>query len=448
MVNLKQSKGKTFNRVLLVFLALVMAVGFAAIGNLIVTAEEREITFGVQLQGNLTATNTLDKYTVELTQHGRLSVSINSPSAGGIPSNSYDGAYVRWLNASGIEIFSDGIPYSGIRMPFSEEMDLEAGTYYIEVGRKRDGTGTYFIETGFTSAGNIDTRTHNSIETAYSLSPAQTVKGYFTYQNHIDFYKCVLSEPGRLSVNVNHPTDIGIPSNSYDGAYVRWLNASGIEIRGDGIPYSGIRMPFSEKMDLEAGTYYIEVGRKGSGTGTYFIETGFTSAGNIDTRTHNSIETAYSLSPGQTVKGYFTYQKHIDFYKCVLSESGRLSVNVNHPIDIGIPSNSYDGAYVRWLNASGIEIRSDGISYSGIRMPFNEEMVLEAGTYYIEVGRKGTGTGTYHLTATFPGTTTPAPPAPHICIGDVNGDGVVNVADITHLKRIITKTPGFPSCCN
>jgi len=337
--------------------------------NTIIAAQS--LPMGYTVRGNITSSNSVDMYKYVLTESGRLTINANLGSSS---SGLYD-AYVKWYNANGTQIKSDNIYSSSVYM------DLDAGTYYIGITPYGSRTGAYNLRGDFTAAGNYEVEPNNTIATAQSLTSGQTVKGFISYQDNSDIYKYVLAESGRLTVNVNLGSNNSIWL--YD-AYVKWYNADGTQIKSDNIYSSSVYM------DLDAGTYYIGITPYGSRTGAYSLCGDFIAAGNNEVEPNETRPNAQLLTSGQTVKGFISYQDNTDMYRYVLTQSSRLTINVN------LGSNNsvwlYD-AYVKWYNADGTQIKSDNIYSSSVYKD------LEAGTYYIGITPYGSRTGTYILTA-------------------------------------------------
>jgi len=140
---------------------------------------------------------------------------------------------------------------------------------------------------------------------------------------------------------------------------------------------------------LEAGTYYIEIAKYQSYTGVYTLNTDFISFGNNEIEPNNTRDTAQTILSGQTVKGFISYQDNNDFYKIVLTQTGRLTVGVTREGNMGLSSFT-----IRWIDSNGVQIRSTTHTSSS---NYNAYMDLGAGTYYIEIAKYNGNTGVYNL---------------------------------------------------
>ncbi|GHV72194.1 hypothetical protein FACS1894201_00100 [Bacteroidia bacterium] len=318
---------------------------------------------GCTVSGTLTSSD-VDMYKYVLTQPGRFTVKVER---GTMPNYV---PVVQWLDSIGSQIESSGSYNSS----YNTSMDLEAGTYYIKLNGSY--TGTYTLIGTFTAAENNEIEPNNTTTDAQSLTLGQTVKGFFSYQDNSDMYRYVLTQPGRFTVKVERGTMANyVPA-------VQWLDSIGSQIESSGSYNSS----YNTAMDLEAGTYYIKLNKYY--TGTYTLTGTFTAAGNNETEPNSIRPEAQSLTFGQTVKGFLSYQDNIDMYKYVLTEPGRFTLKVER----GTMGNYVP--VVRWLESDGSLITSSG-SYNS---SYNGYKDLEAGIYYIELNKYYTGT--YTLTGT------------------------------------------------
>ena len=224
--------------------------------NTIATAQQ--LISSLTVNGSISSSSDTDFYKYVLAEPGKLTINadLGSSSSSGLYY-----AYVRWYNADGTQIRSSD-PLSS----YNDYMDLEKGTYYIEITPHYSSySGVYSLRGDFTAAGNNETEPNNERVTAQLLTSGQTVKGFISYQDNTDIYKCVLTAAGRLTINA----DLGSSSSSgLYHAYVKWYNADGTQIGSS--PYY---TTCSAYMDLGAGTYYIEVSPfSSSNTGTYNLK--------------------------------------------------------------------------------------------------------------------------------------------------------------------------------
>jgi hypothetical protein len=254
-------------------------------------------------------------------------------------------------------------------------------------------SSTYIIQTAdsgsnitvtVTRSGNSGNITSTPVSVMLVLAFNKTVSGSITEKNTGNRYMITLELPGTLSVSLASPGGTSaLPNNSID---IKWFNSGGTQIKGTS---GGLTFPYNDYMDLESGTYYIEIiGRAGVGnTGLYNIYADYFTS---EEEPNNSFETAQLLVPGLTVKGSITSSDSTDIFKYVLTQPGRFTVNVTR--------DNISYIYISWYTADGTQIKSTnyGSSYA-----YNEYVDLEAGTYYIGISQYYDYTGTYNLTVTW-----------------------------------------------
>ena len=320
-----------------------------------------------------------DFYKIVLVQPGKLSVRLTSR---------INEVQIKWINSELQEIRTNNdVRYGSEESPkiYEDTMDLEAGTYYIRVNKDGNSTGTYDLIASFRAAGNNETEPNNTPAQAQTLSMNQTVTGYISYQDDNDYYRVVLTQPGKLSVRL---------TSRINEVQIKWISGELQEIRANNdVRYGSEESPkiYEDAIDMEAGTYYIRVNKDGSSTGTYDLITSFKAAGNNEIEPNNTPAQAQTLSMNQTVTGYISYQDDNDYYKVVLLKAGKLSLRLTSRIN---------EVQLKWINSELQEMRANNdIRYGSEESPkiYEDSMDLDAGTYYIRVNKDGSSTGTYDL---------------------------------------------------
>ena len=210
-------------------------------------SQSQLLTSGQTVKGFLSYQDDTDFYRIVLPSAGRLNVNL---TRGTLTS----WVYIRSLNSAGEQI-QQQLTLSGT---YNISADFEAGTYYIGIIRDGNNTGTYNLRGDFTPAGNNETEPNNDITQSQLLTSGQTVRGFLSYQDNVDYYRVVLSSSETLTVNLTRGT-----LSSW--VYIRWLNQDNEQIRQDN-PLSGT---YNQSMTLSPGTYFIGIIRDGSNTGSY-----------------------------------------------------------------------------------------------------------------------------------------------------------------------------------
>jgi hypothetical protein len=366
-----------------------------------------QVNLATTFEHAISTSNTFNRYTVVLPVAGQLQVHMTRST---LPNN---GADVYWFDASNQSIRPADI---NINFPFTEFVDVQAGTYHIEVrGRSGVGwTGNYTIR--FDCLVN-EQANNTSISNAQLLGFGYTVSGAITTAKNIGVFRYNYTEPGRLNIRLENGNP-GFPHDVTNSVRIRWLNSSGTEIRNNTHWFgSGGTSVYSSFMDLEsnstlftgAGIYYIEVTGLSNRTGNYRLRGDFTPANNNEIELNNTTQTSQLLSSGQTVRGYISLQDNIDVYRYELSEPGRLSVRLENGTP-GFPFDVTNSVRIRWLNSSGTEIRNNthwfgsggtSVYSSFMDLESNSTLFSGAGTYYLEITGLSSRTGTYRLRGDF-----------------------------------------------
>ena len=254
-----------------------------------------------------------------------------------------------------------------------------------------------FVMFAFNSAAYAGT----SIATAGTIAFDETYSDSITETNREDYYKINLASSGRLTINFN----------SFMQYYCLYIyDESGAEVwkdeENEWVSTTGKR---SDKItvDLTKGCYFLRViGDRADGwewfaTGNYNFEINFLSSNETVDEPNNSILESKKINFSKTIKGQIAVNDLEDYYKIVLSASGRLNIKFN----------SFLKYYCLFIyDDSGKEIWKDEenewISTTGKRSD-NITVDLIKGNYYLRViGDRAEGwdwlsTGNYNFKIDF-----------------------------------------------
>ena len=330
--------------------------------NFTVTVDPSKIIFGQQYSGSISSSNTSQKYNVVLTEPGRLTVNLTQIS---------DWIHLTWFDNTNTAIRSKTSITSSSNTAY---MDLEAGTYYIEISQYINYTATYNLTATFAPANNTENEPNNTFNTADTIMSGEQVRGFISYQDDEDWYRIVMPEPGRLTLNIAQATN---------WIYVTWYDNNSTIIRSR---YYVSSSSDTTSMDLEAGTYYFQISKYYSDTGTYNLSATTAPAHNNEKEPNQTLAEVQTITFGEQVRGFISYQDDEDWYRIVMPEPGRLTLNIAQAYWI----------YVTWYDNNSTIIRSRyNVSSSD-----TTSMDLEAGTYYFQISKYGSNTGTYNLSVT------------------------------------------------
>ena len=223
-----------------------------------------------------------------------------------------------------------------------------------------------------------ETENNDTFATADTVAVGNTIEGKISKNGDVDIYKMTLSSSGRVTLKMeSHMQYYTIHIYDTDGNQLWYTDCNewneNVGFRAD-----------SYKVDLEKGTYYIKVtgyqyGESWASTGNYTLGTAFTASGANVAEPNNSIAQAKPISFGQTIKGQIALNDRYDFYKVVLSSSGRVTLNMKSYMQYyTLQVYDTDGNQLWYTDCNewneNVGFRAD--SY---------KVDLEKGTYYIKV---------------------------------------------------------------
>ena len=229
------------------------------------------------------------------------------------------------------------------------------------------------------------------------ISFGSVYEGIITTQNNRDRYQIVLTQAGRVTINVTSGLSSGLTSANInlldsEGKTLRYLNQLSMSLG---------TTPFDGNVDLDTGTYYIAVFGSYS-TGTYNLIVDFSAAGDNVIEDNSTLNKAYPLISNKTAYGFIGISTDSDilndrdYYRLDLSEAGKVTINVTSGLSGGLTSASInlldsEGKTLRYLNQSSTSLGTT---------PFDGSVDLDAGTYYIAVFGSYS-TGTYRITTIY-----------------------------------------------
>ncbi|MBO4603988.1 MAG: S-layer homology domain-containing protein [Clostridiales bacterium] len=199
--------------------------------------------------------------------------------------------------------------------------------------------------------------------------------------NDIDYYKFVLSSPGRISITSY--ADFDLTFQLYDAE----------ETKLDGSTYWNGEKRAS--YDLTAGTYYFRLSGTWNDTGNYHFYYRFASAGESfpdkGNGSNNMISKANTITTGKVYKGQFAITDTIDYFKLVLDQPGKLNLTTN---------SEY---YLALTIFDSKENKVYGTGYNPLNGEGKREITLPKGTYYLEFNPYYSDTGNYNFKLVFNG---------------------------------------------
>ncbi|MGG3832877.1 Ig-like domain-containing protein [Geobacillus thermocatenulatus] len=238
-------------------LAIILTIPFLKT-NTAFASSATDLPFDTSVSGYITDTDDQQIYAINLEKAGRITVKLNSYIAA---------VNIKLEDSDGNEVFRKYVSEGNSANPakWSGWVDLEAGTYYIQVYKEYTYTGKYDLKVSYQEANNNEIEPNDGTVQAQPLKVnSQTVTGLISWNDSADVYKVDLSKAGRVTVKLD----------SYIAAVnIKLEDSDGNEVFRKYVSEGNSANPakWSGWVDLEAGTYYIKVYQESSYTGKYTL---------------------------------------------------------------------------------------------------------------------------------------------------------------------------------
>lgn len=305
------------------------------------TGEARAVSFtpistnNAWVSGNIGTEDEVDFYSVRLSSAGWLTVD-------------YQGLSVR---DSYIKIFNYELTkeYCGHEVYYSSDIDpknrtdclaLEPGTYAIKIYSRGSNVGGYRVKTSFKAANNNESSNNNSFSTAQTLSNGETVKGFLSEDDELDFYK----------INLNSPKTIRFICTSYIDYKLHFQiwNKDYVEVSSHDIWYASEDDPKTYVYEeyLPAGTYYVKMyqGHTGRYTLKYEYKTpvkNISISGNKRVVAGNSFRLKATVSPSNATDKSIEWSSG-DTWIADVNDNGK--VTTHRAGKVNITASAQDGS--------------------------------------------------------------------------------------------------------
>lgn len=206
------------------------------------------------ISGQISNSDEVDYYVINIGSAGWLTVDYQGLSVRNSYIEIYNYELTNKYREENIGGSSDISPVN-----HTEVLTLEPGKYAVKIYSNGDNVGDYRVRATFKAANNNDSVNNNSFQTAQTLSLNQTVTGFLSEDDEIDFYK----------INVQDTKTVRIIQTKYTHCHLQIWDKDYINIEENtcqgvfGIPLCDCseEMPstyiYEEK--LEPGTYYIKI---------------------------------------------------------------------------------------------------------------------------------------------------------------------------------------------
>lgn len=215
------------------------------------------------ISGNIGVKDEVDFYSFTITKAGWVTVLYQGHSIGD--------SYVQILDKDLSKEYAKANVYtSSNQAPKTKDfrLALEAGTYYVKIWGYGNHTGDYKLKGSFEAANNNEREINNDFSTAMPLNKNQTVTGFISIDDRLDFYK--ISVPPNKGIRLIYTSYIG-------DSYLEVWNSDFINIHtknhyGSISETSPRTYVYENEENLPAGTYYVKIRPYGSHTGKYVLK--------------------------------------------------------------------------------------------------------------------------------------------------------------------------------
>ncbi|WLC75230.1 hypothetical protein KTC99_21360 [Clostridium estertheticum] len=384
-INSNKGVVKLFKKITIsLFLLFFLIFQVIVTTNIAHASTNQDLAFDTTVTGNITMDNKQDTYKIILSKAGKININMVS---------SISQVSVNLKDTDGNETLADCPSYENDQTPkpWTNSVDLEAGTYYFNVSQYGSSTGKYTLQVNFTASNGNDVEPNNGTLTAQPITlNSNPITGYISWNDDKDMYKIVLPRAGKIDINM---------ISSISQLVVKLTDTAGKEVLSayPSCENDQTSTTCTNSVDLEAGTYYFNVSKYTSGTGKYTLGVNFTASGGDDVEPNNGTLTAQPITLNSApVAGFISWNDDQDTYKIVLAKAAKININM-----ISLISD----AHVNLTDANGNIILSEFPSCENDQTPkiWTDSVDLEAGNYYFNVLKESlysSSTGKYTIGVT------------------------------------------------
>lgn len=242
------------------------------------------------------------------------------------------------------EYYADG---SSDTSPVTETLTiaLEPGTYKIKIYGSYGKTGGYRVKASFRSA-NSNVRGASSFQTAKTLSFNQTVTGFLSEDDKMDFYK--ITVPAGTTIRLTYTSYV------HDGSYMQIWDNNYIEVSERYVSGASESSPityiYEEK--LAAGTYYVKIYPSYSGRGLYTLKyeqkimtSSIKISGNKQVAAGKSFQLSATVSPYNATNKTIQWSSNNTSIASVDSKTGM--VTIYRTGKVKITASATDGSNIK-----------------------------------------------------------------------------------------------------
>ncbi|MBW9151372.1 PPC domain-containing protein [Clostridium estertheticum] len=361
------------------FILAFLIVQIIAPTNIAHASITQTLTLGSTITSDIVSSNDQDIYKVVLPTAGKLNIKM-------ITSNNKVNLNLKDDSGNQVLSYYPSLGNGNSSTTWSQDVDLNAGTYYFTVIKYVSGTVNYSLGVNFTGVTTNNVEPNNGPLTAQPLTlNSDPLIGFIAANNDQDTYKFTLPISGRI--------DIKMLSSIY-GVNLNLNDNDGKQIFSNYVGSGSEQSPktWTQLIDLNAGTYYLSVLKQGTGllnnnsnTGKYTIRVNYTPVYSDDVEPNNGSLTAQPLNLNSNpIIGFIACNDDQNTYKIMLPLDGKINLKMISSI-YEVNANLVDN--------DGNQIFSSRVRYGSDATPktWSQSVSLKAGTYYFSVLKQPLG---------------------------------------------------------
>lgn len=439
-------------KILSAFLSFsLLLASFGTFGLSAATVTEREdndstdtanpISINDTVIGNISSRNDSDYYKISVSERGYFTFGFSHDL---MTINEYDHWDITVYRVSDtLEEVYNGAFNVNKRNSSSPKIGVDIGTYYVKLAREWNGSGLiegveYRLTANFTATDFWENENNDGYSSADEISLNSTYGGFIEDRDDRDFYKFSASQNGYIEIKFDHDL---ISTDDYSRWEIKvYKETDTLDEVFNGAFFVNKKSTTGPKIGLEAGTYYIEIGRywynNTSVDGVeYRFSADFIATNYWESENNADHASADMISADSVYSGFIEDRDDNDFYKISFEKDGEIQIKFEHSLVSNDDYSRWEMTVYRETDTIQEIFRDD--FYVNKQSTLTSKIGVSSGTYYIKLGRywyndTSVDGVTYNLSVL----TGEQPPVSD-GVGDINGDKAVNSKDLTRMMKYI-----------
>ena len=437
-------------KILSAFLSFsLLLASFGTFGLSAATVTEREdnnstdtanpISINDTVIGNLSSYNDVDYYKISVSERGYFSFGFSHDLMTINESDYWDITVYRVSDT--LEEVYNGAFNVNKRNSSSPKIGVLAGTYYVELKYGSGGLTKgveYRLTANFTATDFWENESNGSYSSADEISLNSVSGGFIEDYNDIDLYKFSTPQNGYIEIKFDHDL---ISTDEYSKWRIKvYKETDTLDEIFNGAFFVNKKSATGPKIGLEAGTYYIKIGRNWDDYPyvdevEYRFSADFTATNYWESENNDDHASADTISANSVYSGFIESDSDNDFYKISFEKDGEIQIKFEHSL-VSNDNNSRWGMTVYRETDTIQEIYREDF-YVNKQSALTSKIGVSSGIYYIKLNRYWVdNTSVDGVTYNLSVLTGEQPPVSDGA-GDINGDKAVNSKDLTRMMKYI-----------